>query len=81
MIKIEDEILYCGEHQISIGICMEMKSLLPTMNFSQIINGFDAGESINPEDFNDAVDYLDKQWLKLKPSDVEWKELPDEDIE
>jgi len=77
MITVENGNILVGKHIINIHLCMEMKSMVPIMNFSQILSAFAEGSPINNDDFGDACDVLEKEWLALSPEDVAWESIED----
>ena len=77
MIEIKDNLIRIGTNLIDIKLCMEMKSMVPVMSFSQVLRAFSSGDIISTADFDEAINILDKRWLTLSPEDVEWDVLDD----
>jgi len=76
---VENGIIKVKDHVIDSNICMEMKSMMPTMKFTQILMSFESGGKLIPlDEYDEVIDYLEKKWLALKPEDVEWIPIEDE---
>jgi len=75
---VDKGIIKVGTHQIHIPVCMEMKTLMPTMSFSAIINSFSSTEIIPDDEFEQVLETLENTWLALNPSDIEWTPIEDE---